>query len=526
MSTTIFSSRILDGWGMTGIKTSFLFTCVSTLLAVACLRLVIKWLRICWILRNAPRPPQRWPFSLLLEIPLAFARMDPQLHITAKIYNYTKEMFPKIIDQDVTVAFYGPQPFLVGVTPMAMEAILKSTSNLNKSFIYQMMRPWVGNGILISDKGVWKPRRKMMTPAFHFRTLEDYIPIMNRRAEEMVHDIAATIELEKTFFDVRPIVRRAAFAILFETSMGVEIDKEEVERMRLLEITEELSASIVARAANILHWPDFIYNLTKENREFLANIKRVQTYNNQIVKQRKADYETGIGDEKLKKSFLDILLRLHIEEGILTEQEVRDEVSSIFIGGFDTTATAASFCLYLLGHHPEVQKKVHEEMDEVFGDDWERPVTLDDIKRLKYTECVLKESMRIYPAVPLLARMIDEDIKIGEQTIPKGTVALALIFYVHRHPKYFENPDVFMPERFLETKNRHPFQFVPFSAGPRNCVGQKFAQFEEIILLTQVMRRYKVESKVPMEKLQLAFEIVLTAPEGLELKFTPRERPA
>ncbi|KAG0411470.1 hypothetical protein HPB47_011425 [Ixodes persulcatus] len=248
------------------------------------------------------------------------------------------------------------------------------------------------------DKGVWKPRRKMMTPAFHFRTLEDYIPIMNRRAEEMVHDIAATIELEKTFFDVRPIVRRAAFAILF---------------------------------ANILHWPDFIYNLTKENREFLANIKRVQTYNNQIVKQRKADYETGIGDEKLKKSFLDILLRLHIEEGILTEQEVRDEVSSIFIGGFDTTATAASFCLYLLGHHPEVQKKVHEEMDEVFGDDWERPVTLDDIKRLKYTECVLK-----------------------------------------------------------------------------------------------VMRRYKVESKVPMEKLQLAFEIVLTAPEGLELKFTPRERPA
>ncbi|CAN7949179.1 unnamed protein product [Ixodes pacificus] len=165
-------------------------------------------------------------------------------------------------------------------------------------------------------------------------------------------------------------------------------------------------------------------------------------------------------------------------------------------------------------------------MDEVFGDDWERPVTLEDIKRLKYTECVIKESMRIYPAVPLLARMIDEDIKIGEQTIPKGTVALALIFYMHRHPKYFESPDVFMPERFLETKNRHPFQFVPFSAGPRNCIGQKFAQFEEIILLTQVMRRYKVESKVPMEKLQLAFEIVLTAPEGLELKFTPRERPA
>ncbi|CAN7993824.1 unnamed protein product [Ixodes hexagonus] len=435
-------------------------------------------------------------------------------------------MFEKCIDQDVTVAFYGPQPFLLGATPMAMEAILKSTKNLNKSFIYQMMKPWVGDGILISDKDVWKPRRKMMTPAFHFRTLEDYVPVMNRRAEEMVRDIGETMEKGDPYFDVRPIVRRAAFAILFETSMGVQIDKEEVERMRLLEITEELSASIIARSANILHWPDFIYSLTKENHEFLANIKHIQTYNNQIVKQRKADYEAGIGDEKLKKSFLDILLRLHVEEGILTEQEVRDEVSSIFIGGFDTTATAASFCLYLLGHHPEVQKKVHEEMDQVFGDDWERPVTIDDIKRLKYTECVIKESMRIYPAVPLLARMIDEDIKIGEQTIPRGTVALALIFFMHRHPKYFENPEVFIPERFLETNNRHPFQFVPFSAGPRNCIGQKFAQYEEIILLTHVMRRYSVVSKVPMDKLQLAFEIVLAAPEGLELKFTSRARPS
>lgn len=526
MSPSIFSSRIFDGWYLSNFRASFFVTFVLALLAVTCLKFAGKWFRMYWTLRDAPRPPQRYPFSLLLDTLAAFAKMDPRLHITAKIYNYAKQMFAVCMDQEVTVAFYGPQPFLVGTTPMAMEAIFKSTTNVNKSFIYQMMRPWVGNGILISDKAVWKPRRKMMTPAFHFRTLEDYIPIMNSRADEMVRDITETTKLGDAYFDVRPIVRRAAFAILFETSMGVKIDKEEVERMRLLEITEELSASIVARSANILHWPDFIYNLTKEHHEFIANIKHVQTYNNQIVKQRKEDYEAGVGDDKQRRSFLDILLRLHIEEKILTEQEVRDEVSSIFIGGFDTTATAASFCLYLLGHHPEVQNKVHEEMDEVFGDDWERPVTIDDIKRLKYTECVIKESMRIYPAVPLLARMIDEDIQIGKHTIPKGTVALALIFFMHRHPKYFENPDVFIPERFLETKSWHPFQFVPFSAGPRNCIGQKFAQYEEIILLTHVMRKYKVESKVPMDKLQLAFEIVLTAPEGLELKFTSRVRPS
>ncbi|EEC02747.1 cytochrome P450, putative, partial [Ixodes scapularis] len=83
---------------------------------------------------------------------------------------------------------------------------------------------------------------------------------------------------------------------------------------------------------------------------------------------------------------------------------------------------------------------------------------------------LLQKSMRVYPAVLLLARMIDKGIKIGEQTIPKGTVALAFIFYMHRHPKHFENPDIFMPERFLETKYSHTFQFLPLSAGPRNCI--------------------------------------------------------
>lgn len=382
--------RILDRRDEADFRTTLILTCLLAVIGTVLVKLLTKWLRMYWILRNVPKPPGRLPFLYLLDMYRAFEKMDPRLHVTAKVYNYLRYTFENILDQDVTVAYFGPQPFLFGVTPDAMEAILKSNQNLNKSFIYQMMRPWVGNGILISDKETWKPRRKILTPAFHFRTLENYVPIMNRRAEEMVAEIEKKVTSVDTFFDIRPIVREAAFAVLFETSMGVKIDKEEVERRRLLEITEELSASIVARSANIFHWPDFIYNLTKEGREFLENIERVQVYNNEIVRRRKKEYQAGIGNDKDRKSFLDILLRLHVDEGVLTEQEVRDEVSSIFIGGFDTTATAASFALYLLGHHPEVQEKVHEEIDVVFGDDLERPITIEDIKQLKYTECVIK----------------------------------------------------------------------------------------------------------------------------------------
>uniref|UniRef100_A0A090XB48 Putative cytochrome p-450 ixodes scapularis cytochrome n=1 Tax=Ixodes ricinus TaxID=34613 RepID=A0A090XB48_IXORI len=222
-----------------------------------------------------------------------------------------------------------------------------------------------------------------------------------------------------------PVLRMAAFGMLFETAMGVQIDEAEVERRGLLRVTDELAASVIGRVINIFHWPDFVFNLTKKGQRFYNNVEYIRSYNEQIVKKRKAEYKIGLEDGNKRKSFLDILLRMHLEDGTLTEDQVRDEVATVFIGGFDTTATAASYTLYLLGHYPEIQAKVHQELDEVFGDDWDRPVTLEDMKNLKYLECVIKESMRLYPPAPVVARNIDEDMKVGEYTIPRGTVAFS-----------------------------------------------------------------------------------------------------
>ncbi|KAL3200357.1 hypothetical protein MRX96_013306 [Rhipicephalus microplus] len=122
-------------------------------------------------------------------------------------------------------------------------------------------------------------------------------------------------------------------------------------------------------------------------------------------------------------------------DGTLTEDEVKNEVTSIFIGGFETTAISIAYTLFLLGNHPEVQAKVHEEIDAIFVEDVERDVTVEDIKQMKYLEC---ESMRLYPPVPLIARDVDEDMKVGEFTVPKGSVAVAAIYFIQRHPKYYE----------------------------------------------------------------------------------------
>ncbi|KAM7305825.1 cytochrome P450 4V2 [Ixodes scapularis] len=491
--------------------------------AYVCVRCVAQWIRMYYYLRKVPHPQERWPFSMVFDLWNSVSKMDRKLHLTARLHKYFDTLIPSIHDQDVTVAFYGPQPFLLAVTPTAMEAVLSSTSNLNKSFIYRMMTPWMGNGILTSDKDVWRTRRKILTPAFHFRILEDYTPIINRRTTELLQKLR---KMEGEFFDMLPVLRMAAFGMLFETAMGVQIDEAEVERRGLLRVTDELAASVIGRIINIFHWPDFVFNLTKKGQRFYNNVEYIRSYNEQIVKKRKAEYKVGLEDSNKRKSFLDILLRMHLEDGTLTEDQVRDEVATVFIGGFDTTATAASYTLYLLGHYPEIQAKVHRELDEVFGDDWDRPVTLEDMKNLKYLECVIKESMRLYPPVPVVARNIDEDMKVGEFTIPRGTVAFAVIFALHRHPRVYENPNDFIPERFLEKKERHPYAYVPFSGGSRNCIGQRFAQIEDKIMLAQILRRFKVESKVPIEELQLQIEIVLRPVEGIELKLTKRERSA
>ncbi|CAN7992022.1 unnamed protein product [Ixodes pacificus] len=498
----------------------------SVILWTGCLALLIHllpklfhWFRVYWHLRKLPSPCESFPFSLVLDMRNEMAAMEPGLRIPAKMYHYFKKKFYDYNELDIMVAFFGPQPFVIPCSPDAIERVLSNSENLNKSFLYDMMKSWIGNGLLTSDKDIWKKRRKVLTPAFHFRVLEDYVPVMNRRASELVKKLNS---LSSGSFDLLPVMRIAAFGILFETAMGIQLDENEVLRTGFLQVNDEISSSIIARMLNIYHWLDITYGFCPEGRRYYKKVELIKEYTQKILRTRKATYKVGVAEKDRNKSFMDILLRMHMDEGIFTEDEIREEVNTFMIGGFDTTATAAAFAVHLLGNHPEAQAKVHDEIDSVFGNDRERPVTTDDIRNLKYLECVLKETLRLYPPIPLIARKIDEDVVIGKHTIPKGTVSLVMLYFLHRHPRFFEKPDAFFPERFLDYADRHPFLYIPFSGGARNCIGQKFAQLEDKILLTHIMRHFKVESELPMEQLQMSLELVLRPTQGLHLKVTPR----
>ncbi|KAH9361474.1 hypothetical protein HPB48_004583 [Haemaphysalis longicornis] len=233
---------------------------------------------------------------------------------------------------------------------------------------------------------------------------------------------------------------------------------------------------------NIAHWLDAIYNLTQASKDFRKNVKFIHDYNRR---------------------------------------------------GFETTASSITFTLFLLGNHPEVQAKVQEEIDELFADDTDRDVTIEDTKKMQYLECVVKASMearntcalKIDICILIRVFTVGSFPPVGEYTIPKGSAAVAGIYFIQRHPRFFDEPDKFMPERFLDTKEKCPFLYIPFSAGLRNCTGQKFADLEDKILLAQIMRRFTVTSKLRMEELQLSLEVVLKATQGIEIQLHPRDKP-
>ena len=194
--------------------------------------------------------------------------------------------------------------------------------------------------------------------------------------------------------------------------------------------------------------------------------------------------------------------------------------------GHDTNATALIWTLYLLGRHHDVQEKLRAEVDLVFPGDTSTtaPVlTSENLSQLTYMEMVIKESMRMFPPVSMIGRQLSDRCHIDGHEVPAGTIVYVMIYAIHRNPELWEAAGEFRPERFSKENSvgRHPFAFVPFSAGPRNCIGQRFAIYEQKVLLTKFLKRVRVRTSVPEERLEINQGLV-TRPVNVEYRITKR----
>lgn len=441
-------------------------------------------------------------------------------------------------------AFYlGTRPCITLYKAEHVETFLTNRNTQSKSFHYELLHSWLGTGLLTSAGPKWKSRRRMLTPAFHFKILEDFVAPMNKMARKTAARIADRVN--EPWIDVVPMAAACALDVLLETIMGVSNSKDGSESQRYVKNVNSVAERVVRRSQTPWLILDCLYYRTPDGRQYQKNVSEIHAFTTKVISKRREEIIKEIHAENSEKeaspkveddlhlttrtsnrlTFIDILLRYSIEvDSTLTTDDIREEVDTFMFEGHDTTAMGIAWAIYMIALHPDVQAKIHEELDCVLQGDLDADITLEELKELKYFDRVLKECQRLFPSVPVIGRTAAQDINIGKHVVPADSDVEIFIYALHRDPSVFPDPEVFDPDRFLPENvvHRHPYAYVPFSAGPRNCIGQRYASMEVRIIVATLLRRFFLQAVEQRDQLKLACELVLRPLNGLKVVFTPR----
>jgi cytochrome P450 len=368
-----------------------------------------------------------------------------------------------------------------------------------KHTAFRRLSEVLGDGLLNSDGARWKRHRRMVQPAFAHARVTGYAAAMVDAARVAVDHLRDGEErdVDRAMME---LTLRVVSRALFSHDAGGD--------------TETVSRAMSAFQARLTA-PDLVPSWLPSPRRrriegAIADLDRI-VYG-LIAARRKQ----GVPPEQ--PDLLHVLVTAIDEEGDgsrLTEREVRDELVTLFLAGHETTSNALTWTWYLLSQHPAVEAKLHAELDAALGG---RAPSLDDLDRLPYTEQVLKEAMRLYPPVFMVARMAREDTEIGGYPVPRGSEVVLWIYQTHHDPRWYPDPARFDPARFApaEEAKLPRLAYAPFGAGPRACIGKSFAMIEARLILATVAQRVRF-TLVPGQRVEPAARITLGQKHGMRM---------
>ncbi|MEZ4407777.1 MAG: cytochrome P450 [Polyangiales bacterium] len=354
----------------------------------------------------------------------------------------------------------------------------------------------LGEGLLTSDGETWQRQRRMVQPAFARARMEGY-------ADAMVDEAARAVsgwrdgEARELSADMMELTLRVVSRTLFGHDAGADVG----DVARAMKDFQSIAAT-----------PDLLPSWMPSpwRRRLDRSVETLDRIIHDIIARRRA---SGAGDDLLQR-----LIDAVDEEGDgagLTTREMRDQLVTLFLAGHETTSHALTWTLYLLSQHPEVESRLHAELDGVLDG---RAPTLSDLDALPYTEMVLKESLRLYPPVYMVARQAAEDTAIGGHPVPRGSEVVLWIYLTHRDPRWFPEHASFKPERFApEAEAALPkHAWLPFGAGPRACIGRAFAMMEAKLLLAVMAQRHRF-ALVPGHPVEVLPRVTLVPKHGMRM---------
>lgn len=403
----------------------------------------------------------------------------------------------------------GNQPaYLINHPDYIRDVLVTNHAKFHKGRALKRAKNLLGEGLLTSEGELHLRQRRMIQPAFHHRRIAAYARSMVDYAEQMSGEWrdGASVDVSR---EMMRLTLQIVGKTLFNANVGDEADKIGAAMTTLVEMFDYL----------LMPFSEILEKLPLPHARRYKNAR--ETLNEIIYgfirERRESNADTG--------DLLSMLLAAQDEEtgARMSDEQVRDECLTLFLAGHETTANALVWTFYLLSQNPETEAKFHEELNRLFPNG-ETPKP-EDYARLKYTEAVLAESMRLFPPAWVVGRMAIADHEIGGYKIPKGALVLASMYVTHRDVRFWTDAETFRPERFTGENTvkeaTQKFVYFPFGAGVRRCVGEQFAWTEGTLLLATLGRKWKLRLD-ENQKIQLQPLITLRSKYGMKMRIEKR----
>ena len=402
--------------------------------------------------------------------------------------------------------FFRTPVCLVNHPDLIEQVLVTRYQDFVKSKDYRVLRNALGDGLLTSEGELWRERRRLMQPAFHRERIAAFGSLMSDISGRMLEGWRDGVEIDlhremsrltlevaaKAFFDA-DVSRNAAYV---GAALGVMIQQ------------------FVPQADLAFLLPDWAP--LPVSRKFRRAVRRLDEIVYELIRRRRTD-PAPRGD------LLDLLLAARDESGdAMSDRQLRDEITTLFVAGHETTALVICWTSMLLAQNPDCAARLAEELDAVLAG---RAPTAEDISQLRYTEMVVKESLRLYPPAWGVGRQALRRFEIGGYSLPAGTNLFLCQWIVHRDPRFFPDPETFDPERWREDPQRTGalarFAYFPFGGGPRVCIGAGFAMTEAVLIVAAIAQRFRM-TVPPNQKIELLPSVTLRPKHGLRVRLARR----
>jgi cytochrome P450 len=424
----------------------------------------------------------------------------PILGLLPEFRKQPAEFLLKLFREYGDIAYFkmgGQHMYLLTRPDFIQDVLVNGHRNFMKSRILQRAKVLLGEGLLTSEGEFHLRQRRLVQPAFYRERLISYADTMVASAKE-----AASRWRDGETRDIADEMMRVTLAIVGRTLFSKDVEHEASDIGQALTDVLGTFGTLTLPASHLIQMlpiPKFLR--AKRAQRFLD-----KTIYDMIAERRASGLDTG--------DLLSMLLMAVDEEGSggMTDKQVRDEALTLFLAGHETTATALTWTWYLLSQNPEADARMRAEIQQVLGG---RTATYDDLPKLRYTEMVVAESLRLYPPAWAVGRMVKTDTRVYNYEVKQGAICLMSPYVMHRHPRYWPDPERFDPERFTpEQKQARPkFAYFPFGGGPRVCIGERFAWMEGVLLLATFAQRWRLEL-VPGQTIETHPQITLRTRHG------------